>query len=34
VGIETFEKEREAFSAQIEFLEEYPESGVWIFNLD
>ncbi|WP_147372103.1 HU domain-containing protein [Mariniphaga sediminis] len=34
VGIETFEKEREAFSAQIEFLEKYPESGVWIFNLD
>lgn len=32
VGIDVFDNEIEAFGAQYDFLDKYPESGVWVFN--
>lgn len=32
VGIDIFDNEIEAFGAQYDFLDKYPESGVWVFN--
>lgn len=33
IGIGIYETERAAFAAQYDFLEKYPESGVWVYNV-
>ncbi len=33
IGIGIYEKEHAAFAAQYDFLEKYPESGVWVYNV-